>query len=99
MRYGNLTLKIVRSNNPQTEGYYRINSAFNSKPTYTNSVYRTGDILEPDLLDNIDIINRTIKHDCFNVDVATEGRNQTPVVSAETMQALEYHYGFYGNCE
>jgi hypothetical protein len=93
MRSGNLTLKIVRSNNPQTRDYYRINSAYNT--TYSNSVHKTGDILEVDLLDNIDIINRIIKHDRFTVTVATEGRNKIPVVNADTMQALDYHYGVY----
>jgi hypothetical protein len=92
MKSGTLTIKVSKSNNPRAKGYYRLNGSFNTNPTYGNSVFKSGDVLEPDLLDNIDLINRVHNHDRINVLIATEGVSKSPVIEADTINIIEQYY-------
>jgi hypothetical protein len=92
MRSGNLTVKVSKSINPQAKGYYRLNGSFNKRPAYNNAVFKSGDVLEVDLLDNIDLINRVVNHDNLKVLIATEGRAKSPVINADTISIIKQHY-------
>ena len=92
MKSGNLTVRVVKSNNPQAKGYYRLNGSFDNNPTYNNSVFKSGDVLERELLDNIDLINRVHNHDNINIVIATEGVAKSPVVNTDTINLIEQFY-------
>lgn len=92
MRSGTITVKIVRSGNPLAKGYYRLNGGFNNNPTVLNSVHRSGDVIERDILDNIDLINRVYNHDNLRVLVSTEGQAKSPIIDADTIANIEQYY-------
>jgi hypothetical protein len=86
MRYGNLTIKIVKSSNPQARDMLRINSAYHSRPTSRDKLYFSGDVNECDLRLTISRILLAVKHDQAKIVIANFfGR---PVVSSETEMAL-----------
>ena len=92
MKSGTLTIRVSKSNNPRAKGYYRLNGSFNTNPTYGNSVFKSGDVLEPDLLDNIDLINRVHNHDNIKIVVATEGVGKSPVIDTDTIDTINQYY-------
>lgn len=92
MQKGNLTIKIVKSNNPQTKGMLRTNTSYNSNPTYNNSAYKSGDVIEAELIDNINIINRVINHDNIKIKIATEGKSKRPIISRDTIDYISCFY-------